>query len=497
MLPRLLPLVLVAGLAACSAAPSAAPAAAPAATRAPWWEQGGWTVAAAAPAGFDRAATAAATRERLGHLVAIDTRNPPGNERAAAEWLAEQLAGVPGLEVHVLPCADGRANLVAHLHATHPQHRPVLILGHMDVVGVDEGKWGSPPLVATERDGFLYGRGVIDDKGMLAAAVTALEALAAQRDTLARDIVLLATAGEEGGPEVGIERMLAQQRALLGDPEFALNEGGRVRLADGRVHSVNLQCTEKIAYNVVAIAHGPSGHASVPVPDNALAALARAVSRVHEWRAPIRLNDVTRRFFSGLAGIEPDPERRAALQALVGSSADASRQAGVLLAQDPVLNAQLRTAQALTILDGGFRNNVIPSEGRATFNVRALPDEDIGAIVTAMQAAGDEPAVTFALDGQPKAAPPVSPADTALYAALETAAHAMAPGALVTPFMSTGATDGAALRREGIPTYGILPFPLELPDELRMHGDDERVPLPALGWGTEYLYRTLASVAAR
>jgi len=173
-----------------------------------------------------------------------------------------------------------------------------------------------------------------------------------------------------------------------------------------------------------------------------------------------------------------------------------AEKAGALLAEDPVLNAQLRTAAALTILQGGFRNNVIPSEGHATFNVRALPDEDMAAIVAQMQAAGAEPAVTFALEGQPKVAPPVSPADTALYAALEAAARSMAPGALVTPFMSTGATVGAALRRAGIPTYGILPFPLELSDELRMHGDEERVPLPALGWGTEYLYRTLAAATA-
>ena len=492
MLPRALPLVVIAGLAGCTAAPATPPAA----TGAPWWEHGAWRVDAPAPAGFDRAATAAATRTRLEHLVAIDTRNPPGNERAAAEWLASELDDVPGIEVHVLPCADGRADLVAHLHAAHPTHRPVLILGHMDTVGVDESKWGSPPLVATERDGFLYGRGVIDDKGMLAAATTALEALAARRDTLSRDIVLLATAGEEGGPEVGIEWMLEEQRPLLGDPEFALNEGGRVRLVDAHVHSVNLQTTEKIACNVLATARGPSGHASVPVPDNALAALARAVARVHEWRAAIRLNDVTRRFFTGLAGIEPDPERRAALEALVGANAVAAEKAGALLAEDPVLNAQLRTAAALTILQGGFRNNVIPSEGHATFNVRALSDEDMAAIVTQMQAAGAEPAVTFALEGQLKVAPPASPTDTALYAALETAARAMAPGALVTPFMSTGATDGAALRRAGIPTYGILPFPLELSDELRMHGDEERVPLPALGWGTEYLYRTLAAATA-
>jgi acetylornithine deacetylase/succinyl-diaminopimelate desuccinylase-like protein len=489
MLPRALSLVLVAAV-ACSTAP-APPPAAPAA---PWWQQGAWAVAAAAPAGFDRAAAAAETRERLVRLVAIDTRNPPGNELAAAEFLADEL-DVPGIETHVLRCADGRANLVARLRAAHPTQRPVLILGHMDVVGVDEAHWSTPPLVATGRDGFLYGRGVIDDKGMLAAAVTAVRALAERRDTLTRDIVLLATAGEEGGPEVGIEWVLAEHRDVLGDPEFALNEGGRVRLDGGRVRSVNVQTTEKIAYSVTATARGPSGHGSVPMPQNALAALARAVARVHEWRAPVRLNDVTRSCFTALAGVEPDPERRAAMLALVGNNEQSAVQAAALLSQDPVLNAQLRTAAALTMLDGGFRNNVIPSEGRATFNVRALPDEDILAIVDQMQAAGGELAVSFALEGKPRAAPPASPADTALFAALEAAAHAMVPDAVVTPFMSTGGTDGAALRREGVPTYGILPFPLEVPDELRMHGDNERVPLPALGWGAEFLYRTLSAVA--
>jgi len=485
----LLPLLL--SLCACDTLPATAHRA----TDVPWWSTAPWATAAPAPAGLPRAAAAAATRDRLERLVAFDTRNPPGDELAAAQWLAEELGRLPGVETHVLPSAPDRANLVARLRAPHATQRPVLILGHMDVVGVDEARWHSPPLLATERDGYLYGRGVIDDKGMLAAAVTALEALAERREELSRDVILLATAGEEGGPEVGIVWVLENRRELLGDAEFALNEGGRVRLVAGRLHSVNVQTTEKLACNVVATAQGPSGHGSVPVPDNALAALARAAARVHEWRAPQRLNDVTRRFFAGLASRETDPALRANLEALVGSDQEAAALAGDALSRQPVFNAQLRTAAALTILEGGFRSNVIPSGGRAVFNVRALPDEDLDAIVAQMQAAGGEPAVTFALEDRPEPPPPSSSSDTALFAALEAAALAMVPGVLVTPFMSTGASDGAALRRAGIPTYGILPFPMELPDELRMHGDDERVPLPALGWGTEYLYRTLASVA--
>ena len=153
------------------------------------------------------------------------------------------------------------------------------------------------------------------------------------------------------------------------------------------------------------------------------------------------------------------------------------------------------TGASLTLLNGGIRANIIPSEGTATFNVRVLPGEDIRAIVRRMQEIGGEAQVTFTLEGEPGEDPPPSPVTTALFAAMEQATRAMAPSAVVIPFMSTGATDGAVLRARGIPTYGILPFPLAMEDELRMHGDNERVPIRALGWGAEYLYRVLHGVA--
>ena len=186
-----------------------------------------------------------------------------------------------------------------------------------------------------------------------------------------------------------------------------------------------------------------------------------------------------------------------AMRAISAPGADAAAvdAAAAVLARDPLHDAVLRTGAALTLLDGGIRSNVIPSEGTATFNVRVLPDDDVTRVVAAMQAAAGEPAVTVALDGDPQASPPPSPVSTALFQAMERTARAMAPSAVVVPFMSTGATDGAVLRAAGIPTYGILPFPLVMEDELRMHGDDERVPLAALGWATEYVYRVLAAVA--
>jgi acetylornithine deacetylase/succinyl-diaminopimelate desuccinylase-like protein len=459
--------------------------------------QDAFDVAAPPPAGFDRAAAQRDAHAHLEALIRLDTQNPPGNERRTAAYLDSVLTGVPGVETRILDVGNGRANFIARLRATRPTKRPVLVMGHMDVVGADTAKWDTPPFEPTVRDGYLYGRGAIDDKGPLAATVAALVQLARQRDGLERDVILLGTAAEEGGGDVGVHWVVDSAFHLIGEAEFALNEGGRIRIQDGRVRTVNVQTTEKVYYEVVASARGPSGHGSVPLPDNALAALARAIARVHEWRAPVRLNETTRLYFARLAQVEHDPEMRAAMQQLSTAGADSATitRAAEVLSREPLHNAVLRTAGSLTLLRGGIRGNVIPSEGTATFNVRALPGEDIRAFVQRMNEIGQEEQVTFALSNEPAADPPPSPVSTELFASMERAASAMSPDVVVLPFMSTGATDGAALRARGIPTYGILPFPLEMEDELRMHGDNERVPVRALGWGAEYLYRVLHGVA--
>jgi len=277
-----------------------------------------WTVTTAAPAGFDRTLAQRASLAHLTALIGLDTQNPPGNELLTAQYFDKLFSAMPGVERHVLPVTNGRANFVARLRATNPTKRPVLIMGHMDVVGVDSTKWKTPPFTATTvQDGnveYLYGRGAIDDKGMLATATAAMQQIALRRDQLDRDVIFIATAAEEGGPEVGIDEMVTTHFALIKDAEFALNEGGRVRVRDGVVRSVNIQTTEKVSYTVKASATGPSGHASVPLPDNVLAALARAVSRVHAWKAPVLLNETTRLYFARLVRIEQDAVMKLAMQ---------------------------------------------------------------------------------------------------------------------------------------------------------------------------------------
>jgi acetylornithine deacetylase/succinyl-diaminopimelate desuccinylase-like protein len=474
-------------LGAAALAPLAPPAAA----------QTAWDVAAPPPAGWEREAAQRATLEHLQALIRLDTQNPPGNELLVALYFDSVLTGVPGVERQVLVAEEGRANFVARLRAPGATERPVLLMGHMDVVGADTARWETPPFEPTLRDGYLYGRGAIDNKGMLAAGLVAFLELARRPEALTRDVIFLGTAAEEGGPDIGVAWVLRNHGELIGDAEFALNEGGRIRVQDGAIRTVNVQTTEKVFYNVLGTARGPSGHGSVPLPDNALAALARAAARVHEWRPTARLNETTRIHFRRLAEIEEDAEVRRAMLAL--SAPDATHEqvqaAAAVLSRSPLYNAVLRTGASLTLIDGGFRANVIPSEGRVTFNVRILPGEDIAEVVREMNRVAAEPQVTFALEGEPRVAPPPSPVTTALYRAMEAAAGEMAPRAVVLPFMSTGATDGAKLRAAGIPTYGILPMPMPMEDELRMHGDNERVPVPALGWAAEYLYRVLRGVA--
>ena len=455
--------------------------------------QSAYMLATPAPAGYDRTAGQRVTREHLERLIRLDTQNPPGNELITARYFDSVFKQIPGVETHVLIAAPNRANFVARLRAGAASKRPVLIMGHMDVVGADTAKWETNPFVPTVKGGYLYGRGAIDDKGMLAAAVAALQQLAARRDRLTRDVIFLATAAEEGGDNVGIDVVADTHFNLIKDAEFALNEGGRIRVEDGFIRTVNIQTTEKVPYNVVATATGPSGHGSVPLPDNALAALARAVARVHEWKAPVKLNETTRLYFARLATIEQDTMVRRAMEQVSAPQASAAQidTAAAVLSRNALFNAVLRTGQSLTLVSGGIRSNVIPSEGRATFNVRVLPNDDVRETVREMQRAAAESQVTFRLTGDPQVAPPPSPVTSALFRSMEAAAKAMEPRTTVIPFMSTGATDGAVLRAKGIPTYGILPMPLPMEDELRMHGDNERVPIQALGWAAEYLYRVL------
>jgi len=316
------------------------------------------------------------TVAHLQALIRLDTVNPPGDEIRVARYLDDVLRGAR-IETTLLEPAPRRGAVVGRIAGTGTRE-PVLLMAHMDVVPVEREKWTTNPFGGEILDGYLYGRGAIDDKGMLAANLQAMllarrfaDATSTQPD---RDIVFLATSDEEAGGAFGIDWILENHRELV-RAGIALNEGGRIRVVDGRPLYCAIQCAEKVPYNVVLKATGTGGHASVPHRGNAIARLARALARIEAHQEPVTLDDVSRGFFGGLARVWPDPEVATAMGD-VASNDPQRRAAGArVLSALPPLDAVLRNGISPTLISGGIRSNVIPTEAQATLNVRLLPGD--------------------------------------------------------------------------------------------------------------------------
>jgi acetylornithine deacetylase/succinyl-diaminopimelate desuccinylase-like protein len=360
----------------------------------------------------------------------------------------------------------------------------------MDVVGVDRSKWTTNPFGGEIVDGFLYGRGAIDDKGMLAVNLQTMllmqQRMARPGAMLTRDLVMVATSDEEGGGAYGIDWLAAHHRDLL-DAEFALNEGGRIRVRDGHPSYCAVQCAEKVPHVVRMTAHGPAGHASIPLRANAIARLARAVTAITAHSEPVRLTDVTRRFFAGLADALPDARHRRAFADVASDDPARVVSAANALAEVPAFDALLRNGISPTMVQGGIRANVIPSECSVTINVRTLPGEKLESLLRRLREAVADHDVDFEVVSRGEEGPP-SPVHSRMFEAIEQTVSSIDPGLRTVPYLSTGATDSAALRRMGVHAYGLLPFPLTQEDEDRMHGHDERVAVASLSFGIRLVY---------
>src|SRR5215472_6461384 len=226
----------------------------------------------------------------LSGLVKIDTSNPPGNETRAAEYIKGVLAG-EGISAQIYESAPGRGNLVARLKG-NGKKKPLLLMGHLDVVGVERDKWTVDPFAAVVKEGYLYGRGAIDDKSMDAANLEVFVLLHRLKVPLDRDVILLAEAGEEGTTQFGIDFMVQNHWDEIAC-EYALNEGGEIPEESGKAQYVAVSTTQKVPRGFSLVAHGTSGHGSVPRLDNAIAHLASGVDKTSRWEAPLRLNETT------------------------------------------------------------------------------------------------------------------------------------------------------------------------------------------------------------
>jgi acetylornithine deacetylase/succinyl-diaminopimelate desuccinylase-like protein len=367
----------------------------------------------------------------------------------------------------------------------------------MDVVGVERASWTHDPFAGEVSDGYLYGRGAIDDKGMLAANLMTMlllkRELSSSGATLSRDVVFVATADEEAGGEYGMGWLVEHHPDLL-DAEFALNEGGRTRIIEGGRAYLAVQSAEKVSHIVTVTAHGSAGHAAIPLPDNAIFRLGRALDQLSSYAEPVMLTEITRQFFSRLAEIWPKPEEKKAMIDLVAGDAARMSDGARVLSRVAVFNAVLRNGISPTMIEGGKQFNVIPDSASAVLNVRTLPGQSIDKVVQRMRAIITEPGVKLDVTYRGDEAPASDPR-SAMFGAIADAAQELDPKMAVVPYLSTGVTDSARLRRLGVKAYGILPFPMAQSDEERMHGNDERVPLDSLHFGTRLIFGAISRIA--
>ncbi len=434
--------------------------------------------------------------ESINHLidlVRIDTSNPPGNETEAANYVKAALAA-DGIESEMFALDPDRANLVARIKGNGSK-RPILIMGHTDVVGVQAERWAEAPFGGLRKDGWIYGRGTLDDKDNVTAGLMLMKMLKRYGVDLDRDIIFLAESGEEGTPEVGINYMVEHHWDKI-EAEFCLAEGGSNILEEFGVSVVGIQSTEKKPRRATLIARGTAGHGSVPRLDNAVTALAKAVAKAGSWQTEMRLNPVTRAYFERLATIaEPEdawryrnvenPEETEAIQQH-------------FLENYPYHYSVLRTSVVPTVIDGGFRRNVIPSEASAILDIRMLPDEDVDAFYEQLRVLIDDPNVEVSPEPIYRPEAPPSPIDTEMFQSLEKVANRMYPEALVLPSMATGATDMAQVRAKGVASYGIgaTRSVEEINSGNGAHGDNERVSEDSVKQLVQFLWYTIIDIAA-
>lgn len=404
--------------------------------------------------------------ELLQQYVRIASVNPPADTRAAAELFQKELAK-NGLTPRLYPNGpDGQTNLVVRLKGRDASKKPLLLLNHFDVVPVDAKAWNIDPFGAFIREGYIWGRGTLDMKGIGIQQLTAMLALHAAGISPARDIVMLSTCDEESGGERGIQWMISNHYGEI-DPEYVLDEGGmgtREVLAPGKL-VYGISVGDKIVFWLRLKAKGTAGHGSQPIPDNANLILLHAIEKAMALPENSKPNPVVE---------------------------EMKKRIGVPLSQNKFTSAIQRNTISLTTLQAGLKVNVIPSTSEATLDCRLLPGVNAEEFLSEMKARINDPRVTIEIIN---AAPDVgmSPSNTPLFAAMRAAILKHEPGALVTPMLVPFGTDSAYLQKRGVIAYGFTPMILDAATAATMHSDRERLPVAEFLKGIRIFYDVLAS----
>jgi acetylornithine deacetylase/succinyl-diaminopimelate desuccinylase-like protein len=429
-------------------------------------------------------------------LIEINTTDSVGNVTTAAKAMQQRLldAGFPKEDMFLGGPNDRKENLVVRYHGTGAK-KPILFIGHLDVVEARRGDWTTDPFQFVEKDGFYYGRGTQDMKESDAILVTTLIRFRQQGYKPDRDLIVALTADEEGGKSNGVDWLVKNHRDLI-DAEYVLNpDGGGVDLDHGKPVSVDIDATEKLYGDYQLTVTNPGGHSSLPVPDNAIYHLADALTHLQHYDFPFELNAVTRAYFGRLSTIETG-EKSADLKAILQTPPD-KEAITRLSAESPEWNSMMHTTCVATRLQAGHANNALPQLAQAIINCRILPGYSLEEIRQQLVDIVADPKVKVAyMDSQGdvsdtapsrKQLPPAA-INSEVMSAMEKLSAAFWPGAPVIPTMATGASDSVYTMAVGMPSYGICGIALETND-VRAHGKDERLPVDAYYRGVDFYYQ--------
>ena len=439
-----------------------------------------------------------AADQKLAHdvykeMIEINSAVTTGTPTPVAQAMAARFraAGFPESDIFLGGPVPGKWNLVVRYHGTGA-HKPLLLLAHTDVVEAKREDWSPEfdPFKFTEKDGYFYGRGTADDKAQAAIWVATLIRFKREGFKPDRDLIVALTADEEGGSYNGVRWLLDNHKDLI-DADFALNEGGGGEMVNGKKISLNVQVAEKYVMNIRLEARNKGGHSSVPLPDNAIYHLAEALTRISHFEFPLKANEVTRTYFAQLAKTETGPVVESLRQIGEGSEAAMKRVA----AEYPRWNSMLRTTCVATMLEGGHASNALPQLAAATVNCRVMPDDSPEFVLNSLKTAvaDDKVAVKSA---RSTTAVPGSPLRPDLMKAITRITDSIWPGVIVVPSMSTGATDGKALRGAGIETYGVSGLFGERGDS-RAHGQDERMMASSFYQSQAFLYDLVGTLSGK